>query len=378
MSVGLELIGKGRTVRITCPDRPGQEVSARWLYDHGAGGRDPVSGQRGHGARALEAPIRIETVEVADGGLRALFAPSGETRWIAFDGLAADPEPERHPAEAWLTPAPIESATPVAFGAYLTSDEALREALSRVARHGLALISGAGLEPGTVEHAAQRFGFIRETNYGRLFDVRITPSPTNLAFSERGLELHTDNPYRDPVPTLQLLHAITADGEGGQTLFVDGFAHAEVMRLQAPEAFELLSKTPARFSFAGPSGARWTAAAPILSLDPSGAVACVRFNHRSLDLPHREAAETEPWYEAYLDFHRRVHTPEAAFERRLEPGDLVIFDNRRVLHGRRPIAGDSPRWLQGCYADRDGLDATLARLDASTSGEMADGCELRR
>ena len=51
--------------------------------------------------------------------------------------------------------------------------------------------------------------------------------PVWLCDNAQALDLHTDNPYRDPVPTLQLLHAITADAGGGETLFVDGFAHAE-------------------------------------------------------------------------------------------------------------------------------------------------------
>ena len=355
-----------------------ENLSARWFYDHGEGGRDPISGQRGHGALELDGPLQIETAEIEHGVLQVQFAPSGEHRWIRLDRLEASAKPGPHPPEPWLAPSAVEGAETVSFDAYLTDDDALHEALARVARHGLALLTGAGAEPGTVARVVERFGFIRETNYGRLFDVRITPSPLNLAFSERSLELHTDNPYRDPVPTLQLLHAIAVDGEGGQTLFVDGFAHAEALRREAPAAFDRLARTPARFSFAEPSGARWTAVAPILSLDPFGAVACVRLNHRSLDLPHGEAAATDAWYDAYLDFYRRVHTPGAAYERRLEPGDLVIFDNRRILHGRRAISGGSPRWLQGCYADRDGLDATLARLEASISGDKAHGPQLRR
>ena len=46
----------------------------------------------------------------------------------------------------------------------------------------------------------------------------------------------------------------------------------------------------------------------------------------------------------------------------MQPGDLLLFDNERVLHGR---AGESigERHLQGCYADRDGLKSTLAVLE---------------
>jgi alpha-ketoglutarate-dependent taurine dioxygenase len=41
-----------------------------------------------------------------------------------------------------------------------------------------------------------------------------------------------------------------------------------------------------------------------------------------------------------------------------------VFDNRRIVHGREAYDGraSAGRWLQGCYADIDGLLATLARL----------------
>jgi alpha-ketoglutarate-dependent taurine dioxygenase len=68
-------------------------------------------------------------------------------------------------------------------------------------------------ESGTVLRVAASFGFVRETNYGRLFDVRVEPQPGNLAYTSRRILPHTDNPYRDPVPTVQLLHCLRAPGD---------------------------------------------------------------------------------------------------------------------------------------------------------------------
>jgi gamma-butyrobetaine dioxygenase len=55
-------------------------------------------------------------------------------------------------------------------------------------------------------------------------------------------------------------------------------------------------------------------------------------------------------------------------QRKLAPGEMVIFDNRRVLHGRSAYGGGGRRWLQGCYAERDGLHATLSRLRGAANG----------
>jgi len=360
MTARVALMDGGRRACVTWPDGVSREVAARWLFDHGDEARDPVSGQRGHGALSLYGPCAIESAGIEGQALGARFS-SGAWRHIGLARLREASTPP--PISLWPAPDPIAQAPPVRFDDYLGDDQALREVLSRVARWGLAVLDGAGADPDAVERAVARFGFIRETNYGRTFDVRIEPQPGNLAYTDQALDLHTDNPYRDPVPTLQLLHAIIADGAGGETLFADGFAHAEALRREAPGAFEVLSRTPARFTFAAKDGSRWSCETPVLHLDATGALEAVRLNHRSLDLAPGEPAALEAWYDAYLAFYRCVHAPGTAYERRLATGEMVIFDNRRIVHGRRSLTIESPRWLRGCYADYDGLAATLARVE---------------
>jgi gamma-butyrobetaine dioxygenase len=373
MTVRADIVNDGACVRVTWPEGASRDVSGLWLFDHADDARDAVSGQREHGALALDGAARLESADIDGDVLAVRFAPSGAARRIGLDRLRADAAPI-HPVSLWLTPLPIAEAAPVPFQDYLGDDNGAREVLSRVARFGLAFLVGAGRDPDVVELTVARFGFIRETNYGRMFDVRIEPQPGNLAYTDQALDLHADNPYRDPVPTLQLLHAITADDAGGgETMFVDGFAHAEALRREAPDAFEMLAHTPVRFTFATAAGERWSHTAPVLSLAANGAVETVRLNHRSLDLVPGDAAATDAWYDAYLAYYLRLHAPQAAYGRRLAPGEVVIFDNRRLLHGRRGLASGSARWLRGCYADADGLAATLARLDRAAQPGTPNG-----
>ncbi len=368
MSVQASLADEGRRVRITWADGATAEFLARWLYDHADEARDPISGQRRHGALAPEAASRLEGAQIDDDALKLRFR--GGQRRIALGRLRPGPQ-TASPITLWTTPKPIGEVSPVPFADYLRDDGALREVLARVARFGLALLGAAGRDPNAVERAVERFGYIRETNYGRLFDVRIEPEPGNLASTDRALDLHTDNPYRDPAPTLQLLHAITVDKTGGETLFVDAFAHAEALRREAAESFEVLARTPVRFAYADETGARWSARSPVLRLSPDGVLEGVRLNHRSLDLEPGDATAMAAWYDAYIAFYRRLHAPAAAFGRRLAPGEIVIFDNRRLVHGRRALTSGSPRWLRGCYADVDGLEATLARLEHMAQPALA-------
>ncbi|TIO37565.1 MAG: gamma-butyrobetaine dioxygenase, partial [Mesorhizobium sp.] len=71
-----------------------------------------------------------------------------------------------------------------------------------------------------------------------------------------GLQAHTDNPYRDPVPTLQILACIENTVEGGESSVVDGFAVAAALQAENSNGFRLLSSYPARFEYAGSSGVR--------------------------------------------------------------------------------------------------------------------------
>jgi len=44
------------------------------------------------------------------------------------------------------------------------------------------------------------------------------------------------------------------------------------------------------------------------------------------------------------------------------PGQMVIFDNRRILHARSTVVSDKARFLQGAYINREGLWYQFARL----------------
>ena len=65
--------------------------------------------------------------------------------------------------------------------------------------------------------------------------AKAADGPGNLAYTAYPLTPHTDNPYRNPTPGVQLLHSIVAaPGGGGESLLVDGFAVAERLRQVRP------------------------------------------------------------------------------------------------------------------------------------------------
>lgn len=158
--------------------------------------------------------------------------------------------------------------------------------LDSLLRNGFVLLRDVPTRPRTVLKVAETFGFVRENNYGRLFDVRVVNSPNNLAFTSKAISPHTDNPYRDPVPTLQLLHCLENATAGGDTTVVEGFAVASKLRTVDPGAFEVLTRIPVTFSFSDAT-TFLSAFRPIIDVDPAGRIREVRNNNRSMQ-PGRE------------------------------------------------------------------------------------------
>jgi gamma-butyrobetaine dioxygenase len=186
--------------------------------------------------------------------------------------------------------------------------------------------------------------------------------PSNLANTSLGLAGHTDNPYRDPVPTMQLLHCLESTAEGGENFLIDGWRVANEVRQLDPAGFDLLVHRAVTFLYRD-GATELSAHVPLIELDSDGMVRSVRFNPRSMQQPSMPSAELAAWYDAYLPFARLLADLQFQIRFRLDPGDLFIVDNRRVLHGRTAYEATSgSRHLQGCYADIDGLHSTISVL----------------
>ena len=64
-------------------------------------------------------------------------------------------------------------------------------------------------------------------------------------------------------------------------------------------------------------------------------------------------------YDALQHFDRLANERDMQFELAIRPGDMVIIDNWRVLHGRRAFTG--ARHIAGGYINREDVDSTMRR-----------------
>ncbi len=366
----------GSFLTLNTPNHGTLRFHAVWLRDNALDPdtRAPGNGQRLITIHDVPADVAISAAEVNGSTLQVTFSPEDKTvefplPWLeanAYDQTAQD-------GRGWLTPNKetwdSALATP-SFDWQAVSENLMERCnwLDAISRYGFAKLTGGPARDGALTDQVDLFGYVRETNYGRHFEVRTEVNPTNLAYTGLGLQAHTDNPYRDPVPTLQVLYCIENSAEGGDSTVVDGFRAAERLKQENPDGFALLSGHTARFEYKGSAGVALRSRRPMIELSPDGELIGVRFNNRSsapfTDIPFDQM---EAYYAAYRQFATIIDDPDMAVSFKLEPGESFIVDNTRVMHGRVGYSGSGSRWLQGCYADKDGLLSTLASLQSQLS-----------
>ncbi|MGB1356192.1 MAG: 2-trimethylaminoethylphosphonate dioxygenase [Candidatus Puniceispirillaceae bacterium] len=340
---------------------------AIWLRDNAwdETTRSPENGQRLITLRDIPADLAITGANINEAGLEVTFSNDStpityDLRWLMdnrYDRMGAASDRGWVPDEVTCWDSAFTSAFPTARFDDLQHDvRTLRDWLGKLVKYGFAHMSGGPIEDGALMRVVDLFGYVRETNYGRQFEVRTEINPINLAYTGQGLQAHTDNPYRDPMPTMQILYCLECTAAGGDNMVVDGFAAARRLREENVAWFDVLADHCARFEYVGGGNTILTARRPMIELAPDGELIGVRFNNRSAaaltDIPF-EAMQT--YYDAYRRFGEIIDDPAMEMSFRLKPGECFVVSNTRVLHARKAYGGTGNRWLQGCYADRDSL-----------------------
>ncbi len=275
----------------------------------------------------------------------------------------------RHPVRTpLLWDASIGSGVPAASYPALVADCNVRRTfLQGFVDHGLGLLHDVACTPGTVLEVATLLGEVRDTSWGRVFDVVSMEDANSVAYTNLPLVAHTDEGYRDPAPTIQLQHFLRVDTSGGAATLVDGFKVAGDLRLADPAAFDLLSSVMLDFHFADAT-AEHHARGPVIELHPDGSVRSIRYSNHSV-LPFLLPTELMgSFYEAYRLFGRMRESDRYRLKIDMRAGDLYMVDNRRVLHGRTGFSSGGARHLQSCYIERDELMSRLAVLQRTREG----------
>ncbi|XP_041795505.1 gamma-butyrobetaine dioxygenase [Chelmon rostratus] len=252
----------------------------------------------------------------------------------------------------------------------LHDDKAALAWLVALRRVGIVNLKGAPAEQGQVARLAERIGYLRLTFYGHTWQVQDKYMANNVAYTSGRLSLHTDYPALHFAPGVQFLHCINQAVEGGESEVVDGFYMAEQLQREDPEAFRTLTSLLIDFTDTGMDYCDFMLQSKkcIIDADAEGRVLRINYNNATrdsvLDLPLHQV---QSFYRALKAFVDIMNRPENVVTYRMEPGDMVTFDNWRLLHGRRSYISrpDRLRHLEGAYLDWDEVMSRLRILRSS-------------
>lgn len=229
---------------------------------------------------------------------------------------------------------------------------------------GLAKIVNVHDKPLQVLKTAKSIAYVRPTGYGTVFDVTVEPNDEiNLAYSSLEFDLHTDLPYRDESPGLQILHCIRASESGGLSYFSDSFKAAHILKEEYPLYFQVLLRYPVTFVVRDPyRDVKLRSHKHVASLSHDGTLKEMNYSPFMFP-PLGHIDDLRLFYLAMDKLTMLLHSPENKFVTKMEPGDMFVFNNKRVLHGRSSYdAARSSRFLQGSYMDWDEIVCLREKL----------------
>lgn len=259
----------------------------------------------------------------------------------------------------------------------LKDDNHLLSCLQSLDEFGITILKGVPCKIDALKIFSKRAGFMKMTHYGDNFEVMTKPTPNNLAYTSSSLGLHLDLPYYNYIPGTQLLHCIQQHkGEGGDNQFVDGFSLAQKIRDLYPEEWKILTSVHVQFfdrgitDYGETEGETFNKIAhiPTINLGSHGQVTQVCYNNQARDSNQvGDLATTRDLYRSLKLFNDLAYSPELMVQLKMEDGDLVWFDNLRVMHGRTGFVVEEGQYggrhLQGAYIDWDEIYSRINVLN---------------
>ncbi|XP_012946749.1 gamma-butyrobetaine dioxygenase [Aplysia californica] len=364
----LKVLEQGKYVDITWSDGHQSRFHALWLRHncHCEDCKLDHNGMLTINFNDIDEGLRVTSVRM-EGDDVAIFRWSGETGekehegpiptyWLRHYCYSEEAESQRR--EQRTMKFYKEKTVPeVEYAEVMESDQGLYKWLVQLSERGICLVKNVPTQEGMVAKMAEKIAPLQHTIYGETFDVVSTPQPINAAYSPVRLDLHMDQPHYESPPGLQMLHCIEFDPNvvGGDNTFADLQEIAHQFREERPDLFDVLARVPismqtVHYDRAYPVHIRTKR--PIFTLNDREELVGVIWHPMLVGPLQADQADIEPFYKAYKYFFNMVNAEADLYKLRMVAGDLISFNNRRVLHGRAAYSNQTGRrFLQGTYVE---------------------------
>ena len=244
---------------------------------------------------------------------------------------------------------------------FLSSDRVAANLIEEFLETGACVLADAPTEPDSSEQLARRLGPIREVVFERIHNVVVDPKGYSIAHTALAIAPHNDFASYNWPPSVQVLHMLANECEGGASSIVDGFGVLDGLRRDHPEKFDALCTVPVPFRLFSEREESY-AINRMVELDGAGNVRMLRFNTQQMQPVSLSEPRLCDFYKAYHELSTRVNAEGAQASFRLEGGQILLIAGHRVLHGRTALRSHGRRHLQDAYFEHDNIRNHLTLL----------------
>lgn len=340
----------------------GARYHYQWLRDNCRSPHrfDTSTGERKALTECIPADLGVSSARIEDGQLLIMWTDGGSDSRFDSDWLyrnAYDPAPvvAETVQETWGDEY-AEALATFSYGDVINDDAMAAAMIAAFERRGLIRLDGMPTVEGEVERFAQRLSYVREIAFDRIANIKVSLDPYTLGFTNAALPLHTDCSGYSWPPNVMVFHCLKNDVAGGASQYVDGARAVAELGRDDPEALRILTTFDVEFRLWSRKADTLSRCPPII-LDASGHLAILRYANWTVQ-PLRTVPfdMVLPWYNSWRALARRVNAPENRVSYRCRPGEALLINNHRVLHGRDAFDdGEGVRHFQQVYMELDDL-----------------------
>ena len=331
-----------------------------WLRDHAKDedSWDLRSNQRKIFTAKLDPKLHIKKAEVKDNGnsLDILWSDSNKTINYTYKFFLDNLNQSKTSKQSLK----IWESKDLDQNIYIDYNDAISENgfkffLKKLYEYGFVVVQNCRTEMSSVEKIAKKIGYVRESIFGGLWSFESNQDKADSAYTQEELRPHTDSTYSNDAPGLQLLLCCHYKATGGESIMVDGFKIAEKIKNEKKDIYDTLTNFEVTGQYLG-DGVSLKAKRPIFRLNSNRELIQVSFNNYDRAPFRMSEDKTIKFYESIREFDLIANNKEYQWRRVLKQGELLIFNNWRILHGRGSFTGD--RKMSGCYINKEDFDSS--------------------
>ncbi|NEP49276.1 MAG: taurine catabolism dioxygenase TauD [Moorea sp. SIO3C2] len=183
---------------------------------------------------------------------------------------------------------------------------------------------------------------------------------SDLGSSSNELIPHNDIVSWDASPIVGALYCVENTTSGGESILIDGFKMAEDLRREEPEHFSALTEILVDYWHYFDCGSYlMRSKKPLIELNRKDEVVSIYYSYKNMNI-NLPFDQIQRFYEALSVFMGYVRSQKYQYNFRIQAGDCLLFNNSRMLHGRKSFDPSTGfRYLETAAVEWDYLRSLL-------------------